>query len=632
MTLMDIQELRLTGDLIRLSKNLDSFEPKNDSEAYEKIISLISLNKTSEALELFQSFKWQDSISKKATQGLVNLSHNNLKEALEISLQAFEEAREDKFYLKLPYLLSLNASQQHLTAYEKIKYDIHRVNPNDSLFNVTLAEIFSAINMFNEARIYALRSLAVSNNNTKALRVLAICEFMSGDYYAARGYARKAFILSPVASIGNLLMACLSALGDPIGAIAITKTIKGDWTFDVYEQLGNAHISLGNFQKAEENYKKALEINPQAKVAIKGLISLYSELRRHYDILLLEAKHKELLNSEHDACTTMGYHYLNMGDRNTAFDYFRKATIISAAQPTVDNQITWPISEPRMRHEYQQLNLLKNRGRLNESSEKALKVLEKYVPEFGNPDTKFAPEDPIEKETLIQVIGSYHSIPDIPFNSRALASNDYGQIEHEFLTKETKLVVIDNFLTQEALENLRQFCEEANVWKRSYANGYHGAFMSTGFCSRVLLAIADELKIAMPKVVGPNILKQAWGFKYDQRMTGINLHADFAKVNTNFWITPDEACLDKNTGGLVVYDVPAPAHWSFLDYNAETEKIDEFLKQNNAKSIRVPYKMNRCVLFDSTYFHTTDEIHFKDGYENRRINCTLLYGQGLRNR
>jgi hypothetical protein len=45
--------------------------------------------------------------------------------------------------------------------------------------------------------------------------------------------------------------------------------------------------------------------------------------------------------------------------------------------------------------------------------------------------------------------------------------------------------------------------------------------------------------------------------------------------------------------------------------------------------VRVPYKMNRCVLFDSTYFHTTDDIHFKAGYENRRINCTLLFGKGL---
>lgn len=45
--------------------------------------------------------------------------------------------------------------------------------------------------------------------------------------------------------------------------------------------------------------------------------------------------------------------------------------------------------------------------------------------------------------------------------------------------------------------------------------------------------------------------------------------------------------------------------------------------------VRVPYRCNRCVLFDSTYFHATDDLHFEHGYTNRRINCTLLYGSAL---
>jgi hypothetical protein len=48
----------------------------------------------------------------------------------------------------------------------------------------------------------------------------------------------------------------------------------------------------------------------------------------------------------------------------------------------------------------------------------------------------------------------------------------------------------------------------------------------------------------------------------------------------------------------------------------------------------VPYRANRAVIFDSDLFHETDVIHFKPGYENRRINVTLLYGrrQGARRR
>jgi len=42
------------------------------------------------------------------------------------------------------------------------------------------------------------------------------------------------------------------------------------------------------------------------------------------------------------------------------------------------------------------------------------------------------------------------------------------------------------------------------------------------------------------------------------------------------------------------------------------------MKPSNAKVI---------VLFDSSLIHISDEMHFKPGYENRRVNLTLLYGR-----
>jgi hypothetical protein len=59
--------------------------------------------------------------------------------------------------------------------------------------------------------------------------------------------------------------------------------------------------------------------------------------------------------------------------------------------------------------------------------------------------------------------------------------------------------------------------------------------------------------------------------------------------------------------------------------------ISAFLQTNGAKATRVPYRENRCVLFDSRLFHATDTCRFKPGYTNRRVNVTLLYGIGLRN-
>ena len=53
----------------------------------------------------------------------------------------------------------------------------------------------------------------------------------------------------------------------------------------------------------------------------------------------------------------------------------------------------------------------------------------------------------------------------------------------------------------------------------------------------------------------------------------------------------------------------------------------QFLDDAGARPITIPYKANRAVIFDSDLFHKTDRIDFKDGYLNRRINVTLLYGR-----
>jgi hypothetical protein len=45
--------------------------------------------------------------------------------------------------------------------------------------------------------------------------------------------------------------------------------------------------------------------------------------------------------------------------------------------------------------------------------------------------------------------------------------------------------------------------------------------------------------------------------------------------------------------------------------------------------VTVPHRENRVVIFNSTLFHETDRVEFREGYENRRINVTLLFGKRL---
>jgi tetratricopeptide (TPR) repeat protein len=208
----------------------------------------------------------------------------------------------------------------------------------------------------------------------------------------------------------------------------------------------------------------------------------------------------------------------------------------------------------------------------------------------------------------------------------AIAPHD-GAAAEQWRTKKPQIAVVDNLLTPEALAGLRRFCLETPMWTRSYDNGYLGAFPEQGFACPLLGQVAEELRGAFPAIFGAHPLLYMWGFKYDSQLTGINIHADESAVNVNFWLTPDEANLDPQSGGLVIWDVAAPLDWDFAKFNADFPAIRDFLARAGAKSVTVPHRANRAVIFDSDLFHETDKIRFKEGYLNRRINVTMLYGR-----
>ncbi len=202
-----------------------------------------------------------------------------------------------------------------------------------------------------------------------------------------------------------------------------------------------------------------------------------------------------------------------------------------------------------------------------------------------------------------------------------------GKVAHDWRETRPQIVVIDDLLTPEGLAALQHFCWASTIWRKPYAQGYLGAMPGQGFACPLLSQIADELRDVFPTVMGDFGLRLMWGFKYDSSLSGIPMHADQAAVNVNFWITPEEANLDKDSGGLVVWDIKAPLSWDFASYNMNAAKIRAFLTEQGAKPRIIPYRCNRAVVFDSDLFHETDTIRFAQGYENRRLNITMLYGR-----
>jgi len=203
--------------------------------------------------------------------------------------------------------------------------------------------------------------------------------------------------------------------------------------------------------------------------------------------------------------------------------------------------------------------------------------------------------------------------------------NDTRAIDAAWKTARPQIVVIDDLLTPAALEGLRRFCHGSTIWRENF-DGYLGARPQSGFSCPLLAQVAEEFAAAYPAIFQDHPLLFAWAFKYEQGQRGTKVHADFAAVNVNFWITPDASNEDPDTGGLLVWDVAAPLDWDFARYNANDDAIRNFLKDSGARPTRIPHRANRAVIFDSDLFHETDIMAFRPGYTSRRINITLLYG------
>lgn len=201
-----------------------------------------------------------------------------------------------------------------------------------------------------------------------------------------------------------------------------------------------------------------------------------------------------------------------------------------------------------------------------------------------------------------------------------------GYVTESWQRANPKIVVIDDFLKANALAAIREYCLGSTIWRQVFPTGYLGSLPEHGFAVPLLAQLAEELADAYPAIFASHPLLQLWAFKYCGGPMGIKLHADFAAVNVNFWITPDQANRDASSGGLMIWDKAAPADWDFKTFNNDESAIRAFLSQSGAQSITVPYRANRAIIFDSDLFHETDALNFHEGYINHRINITFLYG------
>ena len=623
----EIKYLRSTGQRPAALSLLKLHPPVSDEDAFEAVVCLFQLGDFENMLNVCANRPWTSLWAAQMGKALVEmLGRDNPQQALTYARVAIADsagAHDARAF----FLIILLANGLTDEAHSYVREHLHPPPAGETFLLTAMAEAALAKKDFVQASQLASAAYASDFENYRVLIIRSHADFGLANYHEALGSAQFANRLDPGSSPAALqIMRCQNKLGDHYAVITAFDALQSGAPVppEVHVELGTAWAGLNRTVDAIAAFRAALATSPPALDAVRGLLKIHVNAGDGAAVDALTGEYAAVMDTDIDCVLLRGLQQLQCGDLGEARRYLMTCHDMNVRRGDALEQLAWPVSEPRLRHDYEQLELLHRRGKLNIGGKDALRVLTPYYRQSGDPGQIFAPEGAAGVE-LRKALCDIHHLPESPFQGAALGNNDYRAVEAQYAAD--KMVVIDNFLTPEALIELRRFCEEATIWKTYYRNGYTGALLTRGFSSHVLLAIADQLKRAMPSVIGDAPLLQAWGFKYDQRLQGINTHADFAKVNVNFWITPDASCVDSTTGGMVIYDRPVPSNWTAADYNSNPGKLKTFLRVHNANSQRVPYRENRCVLFDSSLIHVTDELHFKPGYDNRRVNVTLLYGR-----
>jgi tetratricopeptide (TPR) repeat protein len=454
------------------------------------------------------------------------------------------------------------------------------VRPDVAEGHSNLAAVLSALGRHDAAEAAYRQALAVRRDFPEAILGLGNALKAQGKLEEAAAAYRAVLARQPdfVAALFNL-GSVLKEQGkreQAVAALSRAVALKPDLV-QAHNNLGNLQYEDGHWEEAEKAFARAVALQPGFA---KAHNNLGMALHKRGALAQAEAAFREALRLKPDYTEAQD----NLG--NLLLESRRTGEAFECFMHRASQRQDWNLDGPS----------LTEHGK-------------EQAAHRGNPATG-----------KIEIAGGAR-IAGPAVNPR----NNIAEISENWRGSRPQLVVIDDLLTPAALEGLRRFCLDSTIWREGF-DGYVGARPQSGFACPLIAQVAEEFAATYPVIFQHHPLLFAWAFNYQQGHNGIKVHADFAAVNVNFWITPDDANLDPATGGLSVWDVAAPLDWGFDRYNSHETPIRAFLAQSGARATKIPYRCNRAVIFDSDLFHETDVMSFRAGYDNRRINITLLYG------
>ena len=651
----------------RLYRDILQVQPKNPDANHNLGLVAVSMNQSGAALPLFKS---AIDVNPNIEQFWISYIDTLIKEKqFKNAKQVLEQGKKqgvagEKFNALEAQLASINQTENVDSAspsrnqlssllehYQNGRYDdaekvallITQKFPNHQLSWKVLGGVFKQTGRISESLVASQKSVKLAPQDAEARNNVGITLRELGRLQEAEASLRQAVALKSdfVEAHSNLGVA-LKELGRSEEAEASYRqaiALKSDFV-EAHSNLGVALKELGRSEEAEASYRQAIAMKPDYAPAHYNLGNTLRELGRLEEAEASLRQAVALKSDYAEAHNNLGITLNAMGLKERALQHFERNLQLERGTNPVNlhHESFRTISKAKIDHDIEQFEYLAASG-YDIKKFHELATLYKTVSSEINCtlDTDVLPLSDKHQSLLGDTYNRPIHILEAPaLDESAIGDGlDVNKITEDYFEHEFGLTYFDDFLSPTSLKSLREFLLGSTIWfDFSHDGGYMGAYLKDGLASPLILQIAEDLRKKLPKIFKNHHLTQLWAYKYDSRacdknnsFTGINAHADFAAVNVNFWITPKSANLDPSSGGLVVYNAEAPLEWDFKTYNNNEEKIREEIFKYDQKKTIVPYNENRVVIFNSNLFHETDNFEFKDGYENRRINVTMLFGR-----
>ncbi|NQU61407.1 MAG: tetratricopeptide repeat protein [Rhodospirillales bacterium] len=558
-------------------------------------------------------------------------------------------------------------------------------NPNAPGYNYNLGIALIEVDKLDEATAAFQRAIALKPDYAEAYGNLGIALIEQGNFEEAVSAYHRALEIKPDFfqahnNLGNALKE-LGRLEEAVAAFNSALALNPDFA-EAHHNLGNTLRDLEKFEESVAAFQKALGLKPdyaqahynlgvslmkldrldEAEAALKNALKINPDFAdAHYNLAVaLRDQNKqeeaaaafqktiELNPDLAEAHRNLGSYFKDHGrldEAKAAFDrvlqlnhggpWWNASTYTEGErQDFIEIEEGQPVSTFRLRDTMDQLEYLIAKDKIDPSYQE---MADHYRAVLGEIEEAHGPEaETVLTPEQARRLGSfYNRVVHLAEGPRIEGgvinrSLDFEAIEDGFFSSPISVTTFDDFMTPDALRALRDFCLESTIFFTYTGTRFVSSRIHYGFNCDLLYQMAEELKECFPRMLGDFMLNNMWVYRCSNQSAGVAAHTDEAAVTFNFWITPEDANLTPEGGGLIVYAKDQPDDWDWRRYNAEkytpavAQEIAEFL--DGAETVTIPYRENRALLFHSNLFHKSDQVSFKDGFENQRMNVTMLFG------